>query len=53
MSPGRKTWFEAQRNRGPERLIFVDESCAGANMARRHGRCSRDGHRHMAIPHNR
>ena len=35
----REAWFEGQLDLDPERLVFIDETWASTNMARRHGRC--------------
>ena len=34
----REAWFEGQLDLDPERLVFIDETCASTNMARRYGR---------------
>ena len=33
----REAWFDGQRDLDPERLVFIDETWASTNMARRHG----------------
>ncbi|RYF48898.1 MAG: IS630 family transposase, partial [Cytophagaceae bacterium] len=37
----RWAWFEAQPDRDPDRLVFIDEAWASTNMARTHGRVPR------------
>jgi hypothetical protein len=37
----RQNWFHDQPELDPERLVFIDETRASANMARRHGRNDR------------
>jgi transposase len=44
-------WFEGQIDLDPDRLIFVDESWASTNMARRYGRCRRGERLRMNVPH--
>ena len=44
-------WFEGQIDLDPDRLIFVDESWASTNMARRYGRCRRGERLRMSVPH--
>lgn len=47
----RQEWFDAQPDLDPARLVFIDETWASTNMARRYGRCRR-GHRlRSAVPH--
>ena len=47
----RWTWFEDQIDLDPDRLVFVDESWASTNMARRYGRCQRGERLRMSVPH--
>ena len=47
----REAWFEGQIDLDPQRLVFVDESWASTNMARRYGRCPRGERLRMAVPH--
>lgn len=47
----RWAWFEGQIDLDPDRLVFVDESWASTNMARRYGRCPRGERLRMSVPH--
>ena len=47
----RKDWFEGQLDLDPERLVFIDETWASTNMARRYGRAPRVQRLRMSIPH--
>ena len=47
----RQDWFETQPDLDPERLVFIDETWASINMARRHGRCRRGQRLRSAVPH--
>ena len=47
----REAWFEGQLDLDPDRLVFVDESWASTNMARRYGRCPRGERLRMSVPH--
>jgi transposase len=47
----RRDWFEGQIDLDPDRLVFVDESWASTNMARRYGRCRRGERLRMSVPH--
>jgi transposase len=47
----RWAWFEGQIDLDPDRLVFVDESWASTNMARRYGRCPRGERLRMNVPH--
>jgi transposase len=47
----RWAWFESQIDLDPERLVFVDETWASTNMARRYGRCLRGERLRMSVPH--
>ena len=44
-------WFESQLDLDPERLVFIDETWASTNMARRHGRCRRGERLRVGVPH--
>ena len=48
---GRQDWFEGQLDLDPERLLFIDETWASTNMARKHGRAPRGQRLHMSVPH--
>ena len=47
----REDWFEAQLDLDPAKLVFVDESFASTNMARRYGRAPRGVRLRAAVPH--
>lgn len=47
----RQTWFDSQPDLDPKRLVFIDETWASTNMARRHGRCRRGERLRVGIPH--
>jgi transposase len=47
----RQDWFESQPDLDAERLVFIDETWASTNMARRHGRCQRGERLRMTIPY--
>jgi len=47
----REDWFEGQLDLDPERLVFIDETWASTNMARRHGRCRRGERLRVGVPH--
>ena len=47
----REDWFDGQLDLDPERLVFVDETWASTNMARRNGRAPRGVRLRAAIPH--
>jgi transposase len=44
-------WFEDQIDLDPDRLVFIDETWASTNMARRHGRCRRGERLRAGMPH--
>jgi transposase len=44
-------WFEGQLDLDPDRLVFIDETWASTNMARRYGRAPRGERLRAAIPH--
>ncbi len=46
----REEWFEGQLDLDPDRLVFIDETWASTNMARRHGRCRRGQRLRAGIP---
>lgn len=47
----REGWFDAQLDLDPERVVFLDETAAATNMARRHGRAPRGERCRIAVPH--
>ena len=47
----REAWFEDQLDLDPERLVFIDETWASTNMARRHGRAPRGQRLRVSVPH--
>ena len=47
----RQEWFDTQPDLDPARLVFIDETWASTNMARRYGRCRRGQRLRSAVPH--
>jgi transposase len=47
----REAWFEDQLDLDPARLVFIDETWASTNMARRYGRAPRGQRLRVGIPH--
>ena len=47
----RLEWFEGQPDLDPSRLIFIDETGASTNLARKGGRCRRGQRLRAAVPH--
>lgn len=47
----RRDWFDSQLDLEPEHLVFIDETWASTNMARRHGRCARGERLRIGVPH--
>jgi len=47
----RQDWFDDQPDLDPARLVFIDETWASTNMARRHGRCPRGERLRVGVPH--
>jgi hypothetical protein len=47
----RQDWFEGQLDLDPDRLVFLDETAAHTNMARRYGWAPRGERCRAAIPH--
>ena len=45
-----EAWFDSQLDLDPERLVFIDETWASTNMARRHGRCRRGERLRAGVP---
>ena len=51
VSQRREAWFAGQLDLDPERLIFIDETWASTNLARRYGRCARGERLRVGVPH--
>ena len=49
----REAWFEGQLDLDPARLVFIDETWASTNMARRYGRALRGWRLRLGVPHGR
>jgi hypothetical protein len=47
----RQEWFGAQFDLDPRKLVFVDETGASTNLARKGGRCRRGRRLRVCIPH--
>jgi transposase/transposase-like protein len=47
----RREWFASQLDLDPEKLVFVDETGASTNLARKSGRCRRGRRLHVPVPH--
>ncbi len=47
----RQAWFDGRLDLDPERLVFINETWASTNMARRHGRCARGERLWVGVPH--
>src|SRR5262249_31623808 len=47
----REAWFEAQLSLDPDRLVFVDETWASTNMARRYGWSPKGQRLRVGVPH--
>ena len=47
----REEWFDGQLDLDPERLVFIDETWASTNMARRYGRAPRGERLRVGVPH--
>ena len=47
----REEWFDGQLDIDPERLVFIDETWASTNMARRYGRASKGERLRVGVPH--
>ena len=47
----RRDWFESQPDLDPQRLVFIDETWASTNMARRYGRSPRGERLRSGVPH--
>jgi transposase len=51
VAEARQTWHAGQAELKPANLVFIDETGAATNMARRHGRCPRGRRLVAAVPH--
>jgi transposase len=51
VAAGRAEWRAAQPALDPARLVFVDETWAATNLARRYGRCPKGERLVMPVPH--
>lgn len=51
MKAHRQAWFDDQLALDPEQLVFIDETGASTNLARRHGRCRRGRRLRVGLPH--
>jgi hypothetical protein len=47
----REDWFEGQPDLDPEKLVFIDETWATMNMARKRGRAPRGERLRASVPH--
>jgi transposase len=47
----RQEWFDEQLDFDPARLVFIDETWASTNMARRYGRAPRGQRLRASVPH--
>jgi transposase len=47
----RQAWFDAQPDLDPNKLVFIDETWASTNMARRHGRAPKGERLRASVPH--
>ena len=47
----RLDWFSGQLDLDPKKLIFIDETGAATNLARKSGRCRRGQRLRAAVPH--
>jgi hypothetical protein len=47
----RQDWFDAQLDLDPRKLVFIDETGASTNLARKHGRCRRGRRLRVGVPH--
>jgi transposase len=47
----REDWFEGQLDLDPEKLVFIDETWASTNMARKCGRAPRGQRLRASVPH--
>ncbi len=47
----RQAWFDGQLDLDPERLVFIDETWATTNMARKNGRAPKGERLRASVPH--
>jgi transposase len=47
----RRDWFAGQLDLDPAKLVFVDETGASTNLARKSGRCRRGRRLRVGVPH--
>jgi hypothetical protein len=47
----RQAWFDSQLDLDPEKLIFVEETWATTNMARKNGRAPKGERLRASVPH--
>jgi hypothetical protein len=47
----RLAWFEGQFDLDPSKLVFIDETGASTNLARKGGRCRRGRRLRVGVPH--
>jgi transposase len=47
----RQAWFDAQADLDPAKLVFIDETWASTNMARRRGRAAKGERLRAGVPH--
>lgn len=47
----RRRWFDGQLDLDPAKLVFIDETGASTNLARKRGRCRRGRRLRAGIPH--
>ncbi|MGH6937109.1 MAG: transposase, partial [Methylocella sp.] len=47
----RREWFAEQLDLDPRKLVFIDETGASTNLARKGGRCLRGRRLRVGIPH--
>ena len=52
MQKRRRGWFAGQLDLDPTKLVFIDETGASTNLARKSGRCRRGRRLRAAIPHS-
>ena len=51
MRAARQAWFDAMPDLAPATLVFLDETAAATNMARRYGRAPRGERCRLLVPH--